>query len=166
MAIVVSFPVLGLALILQLAIFSRLTLLSGSADLILLILAAWGLQERTKFAWFWAILAGILVGYVSGLPMVVPLAAYLFVIGAARLLQRRIWQAPLLAMFAVSFIGTLIMNILSYISLRLLGDPLPLGDSFSLIVLPSLLLNLLLSIPIYSLVGDLAHWLFPAEVDV
>ncbi len=164
MVILVSIPVLAVALILQTTIFSRLNLLSGCADLILLILAALGLQERVKFVWFWAVLAGFLVGYVSGLPMVVPLAGYLIVIGTAQLLKRRIWQAPLLAMFAVSFIGTIMMSILSYFSLVLQGEILPLGDSFNLIVLPSLLLNLLLSIPVRALIRDMANWLYPVEV--
>jgi cell shape-determining protein MreD len=113
----------------------------------------------------WAGLAGILVGYVSALPVVVPLAGYLLVMGLARLLRRRIWQAPLLAMFTVTFIGTLVLQLLSYISLRLLGNPLPLGDSFSQVILPSMLLNLLLSIPIHALMRDLARWLYPKEVE-
>ena len=163
--ILASIPVLGLALMLQVAIFSRLNLLYGSADLILIILAAWGLQERVRSAWYWAVLAGILVGYVSGLPWFVPLAGYLLITAMTRLLRRRVWQAPLLAMFLVTFTGTLVMHFLSYVVLRLYGDPLPLGDSFNLITLPSILLNLFLSILIYPLIRDLAVWIRPGEVD-
>jgi len=165
MATLVAFPVLVLALMLQTAAISRINLLYGSADLVLVILAAWALQERVTTSWQWALVAGALVGFVSGLPWFVPLVGYLLIIGVARLLQRRVWQAPLLAMFTVSFIGTLMMHILSVISLRLSGDPLPLGDSFSLITLPSILLNLLLAIPVYAVIRDLASWLYPAAVE-
>lgn len=165
MATLVAFPVLVLALMLQTAAISRINLLYGSADLVLVILAAWALQERVATSWQWALVAGALVGFVSGLPWFVPLVGYLLIIGVARLLQRRVWQAPLLAMFTVSFIGTLMMHILSVISLRLSGDPLPLGDSFSLITLPSILLNLLLAIPVYAVIRDLARWLYPAAVE-
>lgn len=165
MATLVAFPVLVLALMLQTAAISRINLLYGSADLVLVILAAWALQERVTTSWQWALVAGALVGFVSGLPWFVPLVGYLLIIGVARLLQRRVWQAPLLAMFTVSFIGTLMMHILSVISLRLSGDPLPLGDSFSLITLPSILLNLLLAIPVYAVIRDLARWLYPAAVE-
>jgi len=165
MATLVAFPVLVLALMLQTAVISRINLLYGSADLVLVILAAWALQERVTTSWQWALVAGVLVGFVSGLPWFVPLTGYLMVIGLARLLQRRVWQAPLLAMFAVSLIGTLVMHILSIFSLRLLGDPLPLGDSLSLITLPSILLNLLLAIPVYAGMRDLARWLYPAVVE-
>ncbi len=165
MATLVAFPVLVLALMLQTAVISRINLLYGSADLVLVILAAWALQERVTTSWQWALVAGVLVGFVSGLPWFVPLTGYLMVVGLARLLQRRVWQAPLLAMFAVSLIGTLVMHILSIFSLRLLGDPLPLGDSLSLITLPSILLNLLLAIPVYAGMRDLARWLYPAVVE-
>ena len=41
--------------------------------------------------------------------------AYLSVIGMGRLLTRRIWQAPLLAMFAVTFTGTLLFSMFTYV---------------------------------------------------
>jgi rod shape-determining protein MreD len=165
MATLMSFPVLLLALMLQTAVLSRLNLLYGSADLLLLVLAAWALQERVENAWHWAVVAGALFAFVSGLPWFVPPAGYLLVVAAGRLLQRRVWQAPLLAMFAVSFTGTLLMHLLSLFSLRLLGDPLPVGDSLSLITLPSILLNLLLAIPVYAGMRDLAAWLYPAKAE-
>jgi len=160
-----AFPVLVLALMLQTAVFSRINLLYGSADIVLVILAAYALQERVTTSWQWALVGGVLVAFVSGLPWFVPLAGYLLIVGLARLLQRRVWQAPLLAMFAVSFIGTLMMHFLSIFSLRLMGDPLPVGESFSLITLPSILLNLLLAIPVYAGMRDLAGWLYPAAVE-
>ena len=88
MATLVAFPVLVLALMLQTAVISRINLLYGSADLVLVILAAWALQERVTTSWHWALVAGVLVGFVSGLPWFVPLAGYLMIVGMARLLQR------------------------------------------------------------------------------
>jgi len=61
-ALLVAIPVLGLAIILQTSIVSRMTLLSGNADLILLVLAAWGLQERARGTWAWGMAASLLVG--------------------------------------------------------------------------------------------------------
>jgi len=161
-----AFPVLGLAIMLQTAIVSRINLLAGGADLMLLILTAWALQERVTTAWHWAALAGFLTASISGLPWFVPVIGYLLVVAGARLLQRRIWQAPLLAMFAVTFAGTLAMHVLSLIVLRLSGVPLPLEDSFTLITLPSVLLNLILAVPVHTLIRDLAEWLHPVSVEV
>ncbi|HTX91489.1 MAG TPA: hypothetical protein VMC09_09745 [Anaerolineales bacterium] len=163
-AILVAIPVLGVAYLLQTAIIGRMMLLSGNADLILLILAAWGLQERSRGAWVWGIAAGLFAGLVSGIPWYIYLAGYLIVVGAARLLVKRIWQAPLLAMFAVTLIGTLEMLIMMYVYRTLFQVSLPFSGVFSQIILPSVLLNLLLAIPVHSLVRDLVDRVYPAEV--
>ena len=163
MDILFAIPVLVLTVILQTAIVSRINLLAGSADLILLIVAAWGLQPNVKWAWVWAVLAGALVGYVSGLPFYVAPLSYLLVMGLARLMQRRVWQAPLLAMFAVTFAGTLVMQFFSFAVLWLAGHSLAPKEVFLQVMLPSSLLNLLLSIPIHALMRDSARWLYPAE---
>ena len=55
------------------------------------------------------------------------------------------------------------MNLLALIGLNLLGTPLPFGDSLGLIVLPSILLNLLFSIPVYAVIRDLAQWVSPVQ---
>jgi cell shape-determining protein MreD len=166
MAILFSIPVLGLALIIQTAIVSRINLLAGSADIVLLVVVAWGLQPNVKWPWVWAVLAGALVGYVSGLPVFIAPVSYLLIMGMARLMQRRVWQAPLLAMFAVTFLGTLLMQVMTYVTLWLLGNQLAVGDVFLQVTLPSILLNLFLSIPIHALMRDTARWLYPAESEV
>lgn len=157
----IAIPVILLAVLLQSAVVSRITLLSGTADLPLVMLAAWAMQEPVDTAWHWAIAAGLLVGFISGMPWFVPMIGYLVIVLLAQMLQRRVWQAPLLAMFLVSFIGTLVVNVSSVITLRLLGVPLPAADAFGLITLPSVLLNLLLAIPVYAVMRDLAGWIYP-----
>jgi len=160
-----AYPILAIVLILQTAAVGRITLLAGYADLMLVTLAAWALQEQVTTTWHWAVLGGIMVGFVSGIPWFIPLAGYLLVVGLAHMLRSRVWHAPLLAMFAVTFLGTVSMHVASLTVLRLLGDPLPIGDSLGLITLPSLLLNLLLAIPVYALIRDLAGWMYPLEVE-
>ncbi len=159
----VAIPVLALALMLQTAVISRISLLSGAADLILLVLIAWALQESVESAWQWAILAGLLVGFVSALPPVVPVIGYLLAVGFARFVIRQIWQSPILALLSVTFFSTLVYDLVTYLVLSIVGTPLPLGDVLALIVLPSVFLNFLLAIPVHSLIRDLALWLYPVE---
>ena len=70
----VAVPVILLTVILQSAVISRVYLLSGIADLPLVMLAAWALQDGVDSAWHWAIATGLLVGFVSGISWVVPVA--------------------------------------------------------------------------------------------
>jgi cell shape-determining protein MreD len=163
-AILAAIPVLIIAIILQTTIVSRIILLSGNADLVLLVVAAWGLQERARGVWIWGAAASLLVGMASGIPWYVYFIGYLSVVGFARLLVHRIWQAPLLAMFAVTLIGTLELLMLMVFQRTLFGVSLALSDVFSQIVLPTVLLNLLLAIPVHALICDLALRLYPEKV--
>jgi hypothetical protein len=158
----VAVPVILLTVILQSAVIGRVYLLSGSADLPLVMLAAWALQDGVDSAWHWAIATGLLVGFISGISWVVPLAGYVTVVVLAYLFQRRVWQAPLLAMFSITFIGTLIVSLLSVVVLQFTGVFLPMSDVLGLVMLPGVLLNMLLAIPVYTVMRDLARWVYPA----
>ncbi len=159
----IAFPLLGLAVILQSSVISQIKLLSGYADLPLIMLAAWALQQRVKSAWHWALLTCVMLGFVSKMPWPVTVLGYLVIVLAAQVLQKRVWQAPLLAMFSLTFLGTLSMNLLSFAVLRILGTPFLFGDVMSLVTLPNLLLNMLFSIPVYTFMRDLARWVYPIE---
>ena len=65
MATFIAFPVLGVLLMLQMAAFSNLKILNGTADVILLAVAAWALQERVKNGFVWAIIGGAMVTLIS-----------------------------------------------------------------------------------------------------
>jgi len=158
----VAAPVILLAVMMQSAIVSRVYLLSGIADLPLVMLVAWALQEEVKTAWHWAVATGLLVGFVSGIVWFVPVIGYVIVVMLAQILQRRVWQAPLLAMFVVTFLGTIVVYLLSFAILRLSGVPLPVSDTLGLLTLPGVLLNLLLAIPAYAVMRDLSRWVHPS----
>jgi rod shape-determining protein MreD len=142
-------------------VISRINLLSGVADLPLVMLAAWALQENVDSSWHWAVSFGILVGFVSALPWYVPVISYLVVVALAQMLQKRVWQAPLLAMFSVTFLGTVMLNVLTYLVMRIGGTDMPFEDVLGLLVLPGVLLNMLLAIPVYAIMRDLSRWVYP-----
>ena len=158
----IAIPVIILSVILQSAVVSRLTLLSGFGDLPLVMLAAWALQDEVDSAWHWAVATGVLVGFISGVNWLVFVVGYVSVVALAKILRMRVWQAPLLAMFSVTFLGTILMSLLSLVVLRLANVSIPLQDAFGLLALPGVLLNLLFALPVYAIMRDLAHWAYPS----
>jgi hypothetical protein len=158
----VAIPLLGLAVIVQSTIVGRISLLAGYADLLLVILVAWALQDGVTTAFHWAFLASVMVSLVSRLPWFAYLAGYCGAVFLARALQRRVWQVPLLAMFSVTFMGTLLVHLLSFLYLNFSGFSASLTDSLGLVTLPSVLLNMLVAIPMFGLMRDLARWVFPS----
>jgi rod shape-determining protein MreD len=154
----------GILAIIQSTIVSTMPLLKGTADLFLLFIVAWALQDRVETAWQWCLIGGLLASIYSGLPFGVFILAYLLCVVIARLIKRRIWKAPFLAMLAATFISTIIVQVLSLVSRMITGVNIPILDMLNIILLPSLLLNIILAIPVFSIMRDMAIWLYPEEL--
>ncbi len=161
----IGLPILILALIIQSAVLSHITLLQAPADLVLVVVASWIMNERVKAVWVWAIIAGILVGFVSEVPMWVYVLGYAVLAGIGMFLKRRVWRAPLLALFTTIFIGTLVMQGVTFVFLRVLGTVIDPLQAFNLVLLPSLLLNLVIAIPVQSLINEVAAWFYPVDIE-
>jgi rod shape-determining protein MreD len=159
----IAVPILAIAFMLQTAVISRITLLSGTADLVLLILVAWAIQDQVKSSLHWAGMAGLIGAFVSGLPPYAMIGSYIVSVILARYVVRQTWQTPILALLSVTFFSTIILNIFSYVSLVLNGSTISAGDTVAFITLPSLFLNLIFVIPVHSFISDLALWVYPLE---
>jgi rod shape-determining protein MreD len=166
MSVLLAIPVFTLLVILQMTLFSRVSIIYGTADVVLLGVCAWALQKRVNTAWYWAIIAGLMVSLSSALPFGVYLLSYLITTGIAIFIQQRVLQTPMLAMLVVAFAGTFITQITSLVALRLSGYSLPVLPSLGSVTLPSLIFNLLLSVPVFLLIRDLARWLYPETLEV
>lgn len=166
MSVLAALPILGGLAIFQFAILSRIPLIMGTADVLLLAVIAWSLQEKVKTAWQWSVIGGFLASLGSGLPFGVLIGTYLVITGVALVVRRRVWKRPILAMFLMTFIGTLIVHISSIVIRLLTGVTIPMIEAFNLITLPSLLLNVLLAIPIYLFMTDFANVIYREEITV
>jgi rod shape-determining protein MreD len=166
MKILAGLILFGILAIIQSTIVTAMPLLNGTTDLLLLFIVAWALQDRVDSAWQWCLIGGIFASLYSALPFGAFIPAYLVCVGIARLLKRRIWKAPFLAMLAATFIGTLVVHLISLGARLITGVSLPIMSMLNLILLPSLLLNLILAIPVFSIMHDMANWLYPEELEV
>jgi len=158
---VIALPLLGLAVIVQSSIVGHFPLLGGTADLVLVLVTAWALQQAVTTGFHWAFLASVFISLVSSLPWFVYFAAYAGVVLLAFVLQRRVWQVPMLAMFVLTFLGTALLHGFTILYLYLSGSTIAVADSLGFITLPSVLLNMLIAIPAYGMMRDLAGWVFP-----
>ncbi len=165
MSSLVGVALLAAAVIVQTAIVSRITLLQGPADLVLLILLSWALHNRVKHGWTWALIGGLMVGWVSTLPIWLPTLSYLAAVGIASFLKRQVWQIPIVALLVAAFAGTVIHLGATFLYLTVEGVPISSSEAFNLIVLPSLLLNIILAIPVNGFVQEIADWLHPAGLE-
>ncbi len=147
--------------LLQVTLMMRINLLQGTADLILLVMIAWMLQPGNRATWIWGIPAGLMIGYASALPDYIPLIGYLAAAGLCQLLQKRIWQVPLLTLASATIFGTFAVHATTMIYLWLSAQPLEAVQALNLITIPSILLNLILVLPINALIGEVNKILNP-----
>ena len=151
--------------ILQMTVFSRINLIAGSADLVLLFVAAWSLQEKVKNSWLWTAIFGLLLGMISAMPFYAPLIGYLGVVFISKLLQRRVWRVPMLAMLIITLVGTFFQQAVYIIILQVTGSPISWVESLDSVILPSVLLNLIFALPIFAVANELARRVYPLEVE-
>jgi hypothetical protein len=89
----------------------------------------------------------------------------LLIVGLVQFFKRQAWQVPLLVMLLLCLLSTLLQHGITMVTMIFTGTSLPILESLSLITLPSILLNLLLALPFYVMMSDLANWLFPEEIE-
>ncbi|MEE4193986.1 MAG: hypothetical protein V2J07_02190 [Anaerolineae bacterium] len=168
MSAILGVIIMALGLMLQTAVFSRTPLLFGTVDVILLLLISWALQPNLKDweVWFWAVFGSVFVGFISVVPAIPIIATYLAVIFVIRWMQKKIWKASVLVLFFGTALATVFQQTVIFGILRFLnGVPLTISDSFTLVIIPSMVLNLMFAFPVYLLIKDLADWLSPEDLD-
>jgi len=119
-----------------------------------------------KNAWFWSLGAGIALSIISATPFFAYLIGYLISTAFAGLFKQRSWQNPILAMYLTTFLGSFVVLGINYLALVINGSPLAFLDSLSLVMLPGVIWNMLLALPVYSMINDLAEWVLPVEIRV
>ena len=152
---------------LQSTVVGNIRLLNGSADLVLLVMVAWALQRGGNVVyWPLGVAAGLIVGFVSQMPILVVMIGYGLAMLILQMLQSRIWQAPLFSLFVAVLLGSIVSLFVDFLYLLLIGTPLEPGVSFNRVILPGIILNLLMALPVYAFVGEIAKMLMPVEVDL
>ena len=161
----ISFASFVLMAMLQMSVFSQWKILSGCADILLLFVVVWCLYDRSKRLWLLIIVMAGIVNFISALPFYIPLIVYFFIYRLSRLIQTRIMQSPLLGIIVLTFVATLLQVILNMAYLFILRTDLAFTSALVEVALPSILLNMLLAIPMYAIVREIAYYAFPKGVE-
>lgn len=162
-AYLIPIPVMMILTALQSTAISRIQLMSGSADLVLLAVAAWGVREKNYDAYIWALIGGIFMSMITEMPLMIPVISYIFVALLSQLLVGRIWQSPIVMLIVIVIAGTLFQHTISILYLQTTGVNAGFILGMQSITLPSLLLNLFFIFPVYVLISDLRNWIIPEE---
>ena len=158
--IIVGIPILAAAAFIQVGFFGQIRLMGGTPDLILLCIIAWSINDRTEYSWILTIGGGLIMSYISAMPMNGYLWMYLFVWILIRFIKMRVWQMPLVLMLFVTITATLVVSVGTLGLLFLQNANVNYLEAFRQIIVPSLVMNLLLSVPIYAFLNDVINTIY------
>ena len=162
-SVIVSLPIMLILSVIQSVVVSRVNIMNGSADIILLAIVSLGVTEENRNIFIWALVGGIFISFISAMPAAAVITAYLVVAGITWIVHKSIWQSPILAILLSSFIGTVAKFIIDIIALQFIGINIDFSATIKMTLAPNLILNLFILFPIYSLMNDLAKWVARKE---
>jgi len=163
MSQLISIPVVLLLLSFQIGGLSKITILNGFGDILIVWLAAWVILEKNRQGWVWFLVAALFSIFISGMPWYANAMGFTLLFSLGAFVKKRLWQSPLLSFYLVLTIGSLLFYFVSLFSVQTSNVPLILKESMTSIIMPSLLINLIMSFPVYLIVKDLVYWLHPQE---
>lgn len=161
--ILVGLPILAIAGFIQVGFFGQIRLMGGTSDLIFLCIVAWSINDRAKYSWILTIAGGLIMSYLSAMPMNGYLWMYLVIWLMIRFIKMRVWQMPMILMLFVTISGTLLIAVGTLGMLFLQNASVNYIDAFRQIIIPSLVMNLLLAIPIYAFLNDVINTIYINE---
>lgn len=131
--------------ILQTTLVPHLAIWGVFVDLPLLVVVSWSLLRGPREGILWGFVAGLTVDLFSGAPFGASTLALIAVgalagLGAAAVFRAHV-ALPLLAMF----LATIVYDLLFLLIVRVSGDPVDWLESFYRIILPSAVLNAVLT---------------------
>ncbi len=162
MTIYLVVPLLVVVAILQTTLVPHVAIWGVFADLPLLVVVSWGLLRGPREGILWGFVAGLAVDLFSGAPFGAATLALIAVgllagLGAATVFRAHV-TLPLLAMF----LATIVYDLLFLLVVRISGYPVAWLESFYRIILPSAVLNAVLT-PVIFVVMRWLHARFGRE---
>ncbi len=153
---------------LQMAIFSQFKIQAGKADLLLLVIVALGLQpEISKIDnMLFSILAGLIIGFISAEPFWITVAVYAAAVYFSLFLKERLPQIPLVSMFFASLVFMFIHLAFQAVYYQFLGFRIEFQSSFQTLILPSMMINIIATLPVYFVVSEIRRLVYPGLEEI
>jgi rod shape-determining protein MreD len=147
--IYLALVILAFAVVVQGTLLSRLRILGITPNLLLVIVVSWSLARGVTEGLIWAFIGGLGVDLIAGLPVgtsslaLMPVC-FLAGIGRNSVYTHSVFWPMLLVALATPLHGWIVLLILQF-----LGMPVDWVSTTVRVILPELILNILLTIPVY-----------------
>ncbi|MCD6355984.1 MAG: hypothetical protein J7L66_01755 [Anaerolineaceae bacterium] len=145
--------------VIQSAAISRISILGGTADIVLLAIISRAVSDDEGNLVIWALTGGFFISLMTKMPAIIVLITYIVSAGITRVIQKQFWQSPILTIILSSTVTTIIKFIIDAVTLQFINIQFPIIESLAKILFPSIVLNLFFLFPTYLIMNDLSKWL-------
>lgn len=149
MSLLLGFPLMLMAALLQATILPRLRILGGQPDLVTLIVLAWSILDREQEGMVWAFVGGICLDLLSGTPLGISSLAMVPIAYAVGLTELTVYRNNYLLPVALAALCGLGYHVIIVLALGILFNlSLSWPFSFFYVTLPSIFFDVFLIIPV------------------
>jgi rod shape-determining protein MreD len=149
-------PLLAVIALIQSTIVPHLSIWGVFADLPLLVVVSWGLLAGPREGILWGFIAGFAVDLFSGAPFGAATLAMMTVGFLSGLGETAVFRAQLALPLLIAFLATLLYDLIFLLIVRMSGTTVAWVDSLFRLILPSAILNVVLT-PVVFLLVRLLH---------
>lgn len=159
----IVFGLFGLASLLQSAALPAPTLAQAQPNLVLILVAGWGVARGAHQGVAWALAGGLILGLSSIAPLGSIALALIPVALLTNFSQLRLVADERLLVLGIVFLGTLLYGGVLITIFQTLGYPVDWWQDYRYLFFPGALLNAMLAALIYPFFPWLASRLFPSR---
>lgn len=145
MTLYLVIPFLVVVALVQATIVPHLTIWGVYPDLPLLVVVSWSLLRGAREGMVWGFIAGVAVDLFSGAPFGAATLGLLAVSFLSGLGQATVYRAHVVLPLLVMFLATIVYDLVFLLVVRISGEPVDWLASLLRVILPSAVLNAVLT---------------------
>lgn len=142
-------PLLAVVALLQVTVAPQITILGAKPDFMLLAVVAWSLLRGTGEGIIWGFVGGLCLSLFSGGPFALPALALIAVGFFSGLGHTNIYRSQIALPLVTALVATLIYGSFLLFLLYITGRSVVWLDTLLRVMLPSMVFNGLLIVPVY-----------------
>ena len=162
----IGIVLLAILAVLQSTVVTQFAWIRGRPDLVAVMVLVWSLVSDRGDALAWAFGGGLLIDTLSGGPTGAAILGLTVVSLLAGLSESRLWESHVLLPLAAVALGTIIYHLIYLAALTVSGWPIPWIETLTTVTLPSMILNLILTLPAYRGARWLAAQIWRGDVAI
>lgn len=141
--------IIGFIIALTSGIFPFLDNTRGQLSLVMLLVVAWSIRSDLEGSFAWAFVGGIAMDLLSILPVGTSSFALIIIVFAVNTISQQIYRVNIMLILGITALSTIFLQLFTYLMLVLLGNSYNLLALIRLILIPTLIYNLIMILPIY-----------------